>query len=346
MDSASRWWFPMSCQSSLTRLSFPDGLGLWTEIPCTSPERHMLIPLLLTAAEYDPKSHVLDVVLSGTPDAPVLTMHMVTLAVSAILTVLVMVYVASKVATGPASEGNDRFVTQGRLSQFVESMVCWLRDEMIEPVLGERGTKRWLPLLLTLFFFILINNLIGLIPLVDMQHLAGSHDTPIGGTATGNLAITLGLALVSFVIIHVHGIKESGFRGWIMHNFAGLPVFGLNSKSIADLALLPISIAVFLIELLGHLIKPAALAIRLFANMVAGHTVMAALFGLGLGVLKDLTGPEVGTVIGSFAGFAFYFLELFVAFLQAFIFMFLTVVFLSLFNHHDHEHDHEAVPAH
>ena len=90
-----------------------------------------------------------------------------------------------------------------------------------------------------------------------------------------------------------------------MHNFAGLPVFGLNSKSIADLALLPISIAVFLIELLGHLIKPAALAIRLFANMVAGHTVMAALFGLGLGVLKDLTGPEVGTVIGSFAGFAF-----------------------------------------
>ncbi|MEC7129928.1 MAG: hypothetical protein VXW42_07065, partial [Planctomycetota bacterium] len=66
----------------------------------------MLIPLLLTAAEYDPKSHVLDVVLSGTPDAPVLTMHMVTLAVSAILTVLVMLYVASKVATGPVSEGN------------------------------------------------------------------------------------------------------------------------------------------------------------------------------------------------------------------------------------------------
>ena len=78
----------------------------------------------------------------------------------------------------------------------------------------------------------------------------------------------------------------------------------------------------------------------------AADIVMAALFGLGLGVLKDLTGPEVGTVIGSFAGFAFYFLELFVAFLQAFIFMFLTVVFLSLFNHHDHEHDHEAAPAH
>ena len=137
-----------------------------------------------------------------------------------------------------------------------------------------------------------------------MQHLAGSHDTPIGGTATGNLAITLGLALVSFVIIHVHGIKESGVGGWIMHNFAGLPVFGLNSKSIADLALLPISIAVFLIELLGHLIKPAALAIRLFANMVAGHGD-GRVVRLGLGVLKDLAGPEVGTVIGSLPGLLF-----------------------------------------
>ena len=115
---------------------------------------------------------------------------------------------------------------------------------------------------------------------------------------------------------------------------------------------MPIALLVFVIEIVGHLIKPFALAVRLFANMVAGHTVMAALFGLGLGVLKDLTGPEIGTVVGSAAGFAFYFLELFVAFLQAFIFMFLTVVFLSLFNHHDdHEDDHahdaaEPSPAH
>ena len=92
-----------------------------------------------------------------------LMMHMVTLAVSAILTVLVMLYVIVRLRLDRPPDGNARYVTQGRLSQFVESLICWLRDEMIEPVLGERGTKRWLPLLLTLFFFILINNLIGLI---------------------------------------------------------------------------------------------------------------------------------------------------------------------------------------
>ena len=136
------------------------------------------------------------------------------------------------------------------------------------------------------------------------------------------------------------------------HNFAGLPVFGINSKKVGDLGLLPIALLVFVIELVGHLIKPFALAVRLFANMVAGHTVMAALFGLGVTALKSMTGPEAGTVIGAAAGLVFYFLELFVAFLQAFLFMFLTVVFLSLFNHHDDhgdDHAHDAAepsPAH
>ena len=308
--------------------------------------------LLLAAAEYDPKTHVQDVLLMGTKDAPVLTMHMVTLALSGLITVALLLLVSKSIATGQSGEGNARYLTKSRLGQFVEAMICWLRDEMIEPVLGTSATKRWLPLLLSLFFFILVNNLIGLIPIVDMLHLGGMHTTPVGGTATGNLAITIGLAVVSFVIIHLHGILESGVGGWLAHNFAGLPVFGLTSKKIGDLGLLPIALLVFVIEIVGHLIKPFALAVRLFANMVAGHTVMAALFGLGLGVLKDLTGPEIGTVVGSVAGFAFYFLELFVAFLQAFIFMFLTVVFLSLFNHHDdHEDDHahdaaEPSPAH
>ena len=312
-----------------------------------------MLTSLLLAADFNPKSHVLDLNLTaGSPGEPGFTMHMLMLAASAIITVIFMIYVSTKIATGSASEGNSRYVTQGRMAQFVEAVVCWLRDEMIQPVLGERGTRRWLPLLLTLFFFVLINNLLGLIPFYDLQVWIFGEDLKdqwvFGGTATGNLGVTFGLALICFVIIHVHGIKESGFRGWIMHNFAGLPVFGLNSKSVGDLALLPISIAVFLIELLGHIIKPAALGIRLFANIVAGHTVMAALFGLGLMKVGQMTGPEVGTVVGAFGGLIFYFLELFVAFLQAFVFMFLTVVFLSLFNHHDHEHDqdHEAAPAH
>lgn len=314
----------------------------------------MLTALLLAAAEFDPSSHVQDTVLHRSEESGylVLTMHMVTLAFSGLITVAALLLVSKSIATGQTSEGNARYLTKSRLGQFIEAMICWLRDEMIEPVLGSSATKRWLPLLLSLFFFILVNNLIGLIPIVDMLHLADVHKTPLGGTATGNLTITIGLAIVSFIIIHAHGIMESGVAGWLAHNFAGLPVFGINSKKVGDLGLLPIALLVFVIELVGHMIKPFALAVRLFANMVAGHTVMAALFGLGVTALKSMTGPEVGTVVGAAAGFVFYFLELFVAFLQAFLFMFLTVVFLSLFNHHDdHEDDHahdaaEPSPAH
>ena len=107
----------------------------------------MLTALLLAAAEYDPKTHVQDVLLMGTKDAPVLTMHMVTLALSGLITVALLLLVSKSIATGQSGEGNARYLTKSRLGQFVEAMICWLRDEMIEPVLGTSATKRWLPLL-------------------------------------------------------------------------------------------------------------------------------------------------------------------------------------------------------
>ena len=102
------------------------------------------------------------------------------------------------------------------------------------------------------------------------------------------------------------------------------------------------------VDLLGHLIKPVALSIRLFANMVAGHTLMAVLLGFGAVAAKAGSGTLTIGAIAAISGIAAVmvtFLELFVSFLQAFIFMFLTAVFMSLLSHHDEDHEHEEEPA-
>ena len=136
--------------------------------------------------------------------------------------------------------------------------------------------------------------------------------------------------------------KENPFekwRGYLKHLTAGTPVF-----------LWPLMIP---IEILGTIIKPVALALRLFANMTAGHILVAVLFMFavqGLGFLAEATVGKLvlGGVISGMslvAAVAIYFLELFVAFLQAFVFMFLTTVFISQLSHHD-EHEHHDAPDH
>ena len=294
-------------------------------------------------ATDDPTEHVRDVILLKFGDFPILTMHMVTLIAVAGVFVWVMTRAADAIATGPESDGNDRYLTRGRVAQLIETMVIYLRDEMLVPVLGRAHTARYLPYLMTLFFFVLFQNLFGLIPVGDILHLVGVHSSPIGGTATANIAITGALALLSFLLIELHAFREQGVKGWIIHNFGGLvpgPIY-----------LFPIALLVFFVELAGHFIKPVALAIRLFANMFAGHTLMAVL--LSFGVMAGQAGmgtlgiTSVSLVSGG-AAVLIMFLELFVAFLQAFIFMFLTAVFISLLSHHDEasEHEHtESQPA-
>jgi F-type H+-transporting ATPase subunit a len=294
-------------------------------------------------ASDDPTEHVRDVILWKIGDFPILTMHMVTLIAVAGIFVWVMTRAADAIATGPESDGNDRYLTRGRVAQLIETMVIYLRDEMLTPVLGRAHTARYLPYLMTLFFFVLFQNLFGLIPVGDILHLAGVHSSPIGGTATANIAITGALALLSFLLIELHAFREQGVKGWLIHNFGGLvpgPIY-----------LFPIALLVFFVELAGHFIKPVALAIRLFANMFAGHTLMAVLLSFGVMAGKAGMGTfgiaSVSLVSGG-AAVLIMFLELFVAFLQAFIFMFLTAVFISLLSHHDeaHEHEHtESQPA-
>ncbi len=227
----------------------------------------------LLAAD-DPTTHVRDLILFKSGETPILTMHMVTIFGVALLFVAVMMVAARSIGTGPKSQGNDRYLTKGRIGQLIEAMIVYLRDEMLLPVLGEKHTRRYLPYLMTLFFFILFQNVFGLIPLLDILHLSGVEEPWFGGTATANLMVTGALALISFVAIELHAVRELGIKGWLVHNFGGLvpgPIY-----------LFPIALLVFVVEIAGHLIKPAALAIRLFANMFAGHTLMAVLLSFGV----------------------------------------------------------------
>ena len=310
----------------------------------------------------NPLGHVVDVPLIGGSDPvitstrglfnldqPLITMHMVTMFIAALLTIWMMMTVASKIGTGKET-GNDRYLTKGRFSQMIEVIILYMREKAIHPVLGDANTKRFLPFLLTLFFFILVCNILGLMPFRDLQHVLGHGMVGseiqwafFGGTATSNLAVTAALAVICFVVIQVHAFRELGVKGWLAHLTGGAPLY-----------LLPIMLPV---EFMGMLIKPSALAIRLFANMVAGHTLMAmlALFGkmafAGLGI-----GGLIGIgIVSIFAAVAISFLELFVAFLQAFIFMFLTAVFISQMSRHHEDHheefeegltEYDELPAH
>ncbi len=290
----------------------------------------MLISLVLGAGD-NPLGHVLDRPLIG----DWFSMNTLTMLLVVGLMLFVFVRVAEKIGTGPESEGNERYVTKGRLAQLLEVIILYLRDTVIRPQLGHNADK-FTPFLLTLFFFVLFNNMIGLIPLLDVQHLFGAlfldnaHFAVIGGTPTGRLAVTLALASVAFILWHINGLRENGIKGWAAHFLGGAPWY-----------LAPIMLPV---EIMGTFVKPFALALRLFANMTAGHVLLAVIIGF---VASSLDG--LGWVLGSpialisiIAGIAIMFLETFVAFLQAFIFMFLTTLFIAQMSHHHHDEEHGA----
>jgi len=260
--------------------------------------------------------------------------NMTNMLVATLLVLAGGFYAASRVRTGAEGEGNDRYLAKDRFAQLIEVFFLYLREKVIRPLLHER-TEKFTPYLLTLFFWILANNLLGLIPLLDIHNLtftelAAAHRAWIGGTATQNLWVTGALALIAGIVINIAGIRALGFKEYMNHMTGGAPVMAWP-------LLIPIEIMGFLV------IKPVALAIRLFANMTAGHILLAVLLSfpaMALGA-SYLIGVPV-TIISVAGAVAIMFLELFVAFLQAFVFMFLTAVFLSqLAPHGDHAHDHE-----
>jgi F-type H+-transporting ATPase subunit a len=183
------------------------------------------------------------------------------------------------------------------IQSFLEPVILFVRDDIAIPNIGHKYEK-YMPYLLTAFFFILINNLMGLIP----------FPPPFGANVTGNIAITFFLAFCTFLITQLSGNKSH----W-RHVFAtpGVPFW-----------LLPIMIPV---ELIGLISKPFALMIRLFANMLAGHIVILSLICL-IFIFNSLALAPVSILFVIFMDF----MELLVAFLQAYIFTLLSALFISM----------------
>ncbi len=189
------------------------------------------------------------------------------------------------------------------LSNIVEITVLFVRDEIVKPTIG-KGYEKFLPYLLTVFFFILLSNMFGLIPYAV--------------TITGNIAVTAALAAISFIAIQLGGIKSHGAWGY----FKGLIPSGMPPWIL--IILIPL-------EILGLFTKPFALCIRLFANMIAGHVVILSLLGL-IFILQTVFVAPVSIAFAIFI----YLLELLVALIQAYIFTILTSLFIGMAVHQEH----------
>jgi F-type H+-transporting ATPase subunit a len=194
----------------------------------------------------------------------------------------------------------------------VEALVLFVRNDVAIANIGHGG-ERFAPYILTLFFFILYCNVLGLLPW--------------GATPTGNLAVTGALALTAFLTIEVSGMVALGPKGYLKTIVMVPP--GMTGIGAVLMALIMTPV-----ELIGKIVKPFALTLRLFANMTAGHFVILALLGL---IFVFGTAPPViryGVAVGSVAFTLFMMtLELLVAFLQAYIFALLTSVFIGLMRH-------------
>jgi len=224
--------------------------------------------------------------------------------VVAILMILIFSKLAKLIASGERPKGV--------FWNLFETFLFFIRDQIAKPAIGDHDADKFVPLLWTLFFFILFCNLFGLLPWA--------------GSPTGSFAVTLSLALVTFLAGLIMGSKKFGVVG-----------YWLNQVPSMDLPwwLFPIKIVIFFIEILGLFIKHCVLGIRLLANMVAGHLVLLAVLGM---IAAAAAAPMMQwslvasiSVIGSTL---FSVLELGVAFLQAYIFTFLSALFIGAAIHH------------
>lgn len=223
-----------------------------------------------------------------------ITRHVVFMWLGAFLLTLIFINVAKSYKKSLSPKGS---------TNFWEVVIIFIRDEIAKPTIG-KGYESFLPYLLTAFFFIMFGNFLGLIP--------------FSATFTSNIAVTSVLAIFSFLVIQIGGIRYNGFfgyfKGLVPH---GVPVF-----------LLPIML---IVEVLGLFTKPFALAIRLFANLTAGHIVIYALISLIFVMQSYIISPvSVGMAL------FIYSLEILVALLQAYIFTMLSSLFIGMAVHQDH----------
>lgn len=283
----------------------------------------MTIPMTFMnlLAEGSPLDHIVDHPLVEVDGWWVLTNHMVMMGLAALLMLLIFPLITRAYRDGKHVPTGTR--------NFFEAILVYLREDVAKPLLGEK-TDVYIGYIWTLFFFILFMNVLGLLPLdILTGHMLhwGEHGHGIFGTATSNFWVTGALAICSFVVIHYSGIRQNGIGNYLKHYLGGAPLF-----------LAPIMIPV---EILGTLIKPFSLAVRLAANMTAGHILLGVVIGF-VAMATVAIGAFAGVLVGIpsvLGAIALTCLELFVAVLQAYLFTFLTTLFISqMVTHHDHGH--------
>jgi F-type H+-transporting ATPase subunit a len=235
-----------------------------------------------------------------------ITKHVLFMFFSAVL-VAALIIPASRQARRQRAAGAE--VGPKGAANVVEAFILFLRDEVAKPNVGHHG-ERFYPYIISVFFFILMCNLLGLVPW--------------GTSPTANISVTAALALITFVTVEVAGMRELGFVQWsktIFYAPAGTSGF---IKYLMLVIMTPV-------EFLGKLTKPFALAIRLYANMTAGKAVMLALTGLlTAAAMANVLWVAPATILMAVAIMV---LKIFVAFLQAYIFAMLSSVFIGLIRH-------------
>ena len=314
----------------------------------------------------------------------VLTSHIVMMLIAALLVFLLFSSVGAQA---------KKHVVPTGAHNFAEAMLSFLRTDVIRPALGE-NTDRFTPFIWTVFFFILFCNVLGMIPVSEIvELLTHGRSQHVWGTATGNLMVTAGLAIIAFFMIHVAGItqairikmdpslaphhggtdhadphghgemhgmegiederdvvfdhkvgdghdhargmhhsKEFGGQPFGTAIFTGIGTYIWNFAPHPEIGWWPMDLfmwfCLFWLEVLGAFIKPFSLCIRLFANMLAGHLVLASLVGMILLASNVAARGSISVVVvAGCVGLSL--LELFVAFLQAYIFTFLTTLFIA-----------------
>lgn len=233
-----------------------------------------------------------------------LTKFMVLELIAAVLMLLIFIPLARRIRTGAAP--------RGFLWNLFETILLFIRDEVARPAIGRHDADRFLPFLWNAFFFILFCNLLGILPWA--------------GSPTGALTVTVAMALMTFLMVVGTGLLKFGPLGYCK---SLVPHMDLP-KPLA-IMLIPM---IFVIELAGLFIRHAVLAVRLLANMFAGHLVLAVILSFIAATAKAMLVLWLGVTISSVLGAAaLTLLELFVAFLQAYIFTFLSALFIGMAAH-------------
>jgi F-type H+-transporting ATPase subunit a len=226
-----------------------------------------------------------------------ITRNVFTLLFSATLLITLILYVAR-------SYKKSVYGVKNKFVCFIEMMVMMMNDDVIKPCVG-KDYKKYSPYLLTLFFFILINNFMGIIPIF-----------PFGANLSGNIVFTLTLAVITFIIVNLSGTREY----WKEIFWPDVPLA------------MKFPVPFFpLLEVIGVFTKPFALTIRLLANMTAGHSIILGLISIIFVTVKMGTTANISlTFVSVFLGIFISFIELLVAFIQAYVFTLLSAVYIGL----------------